>query len=66
MSLTEEEVARVRRQLEREDYYQRAAVKKNQSGFMRWLGDVGLTFIAQKIMGLLWSAVKALFGLSAL
>ncbi|MEV4887795.1 hypothetical protein AB0K48_00190 [Nonomuraea sp. NPDC055795] len=66
MALTEEEVARVRRHLEREDYHQRAAAEENRSGFMRWLGNAGLTFIAQKLMGWLWSAIKSLFGLSAL
>ncbi|MFI6392553.1 hypothetical protein [Nonomuraea sp. NPDC050540] len=66
MTLTEEEVARVRRHLEREDYHRRAAAEENQSGFMRWLGNVGLTFIAQKLIGCLWSVIKSLFGLSAL
>jgi hypothetical protein len=63
MPLTEAEVSRVRYQLAREEYERRKAAEQNKPSFLRWLGGVGLGFIATKILQMIWAAIRAAFGL---
>lgn len=63
MSLTEDEVYRVRYQLAREEFERRKAAEQNKPSFLRWLGGVGLGFIVTKILEWLWATIRKAFGL---
>jgi hypothetical protein len=63
MPLTQAELARVRWQLALEESERKKAAEQSKPSFLRWLGSVGLAFIADKIFTLVWTTIKLAFGL---
>jgi hypothetical protein len=63
VSLTDDEVRRVLDHLAREEYQHKEAAAQNKPSFLRWLGGVGLRYIAIKIGQWTWRTIKVHFGL---
>jgi hypothetical protein len=47
----------------RREAERKKAAEQSKPSFLRWLGSVGLTFIADKIFTLVWTTIKLAFGL---
>jgi hypothetical protein len=60
--LTQDEIRRVRAQLDREAEAKRIAAERAKPSFLGWLGGQGFGFVVQKIIGWAWKVIKRSFG----
>lgn len=62
MALTDYEKRQVLDMLDRSRAEERRSATSSQGGFFSWLKAVGLGYIISKLIDLVWSAIKRIFG----
>lgn len=60
--LSYEDRRRIQRYLSEADEDERESALRSRQSFFSWLWDVGLGYIVQKLIDLVWSAIKSIFG----
>lgn len=60
--LSYEDRQRVERYLSQADDDEKESALSSRQSFFSWLWEVGLGYIVQKLLDLVWAAIRAIFG----